>query len=194
MPEGPLDLEEQWFHEKEARRRQQMREELERKAADEHNKREIASQLGTDDQTVVERIHALGLSGDVVRIIHLLPLVQIAWADGTVSIAERTAILRAIEAHGVEPGSPAATFMASLLESRPSETLLDEILAILRDILAARDLHPTSMLEACQKVAEASGGLLGLGNKVSAEERDAIQKVVEALGPAVDEKVNSKLG
>jgi len=194
MPEGPLDLEEQWFHEKEARRRQQMREEFERKAADEHRKREIAGQLGTDDEAVVERIHALGLAGDVVEIIHLLPLVQIAWADGAVSIAERTAILRAVEAHGVAPGSPAATFMASLLESRPSDTLLDEILAILRDILAARDLHPTSMLEACQKVAEASGGLLGLGNKVSAEERDAIQKVVRALGPAIDEKVNSKLG
>jgi hypothetical protein len=194
MPEGPLDLEEQWFHEQEARRREQIREEFEAKAAEEHNKREIAGQLGTDDAAVVERIHRLGLSGDVVQIIHLLPLVQIAWADGAVSIAERTAILRAVQAHGVEPGSPAATFMASLLESRPSDTLLEEILAILRDILAARDLHPTSMLEACQKVAEASGGLLGLGNKVSAEERDAIQKVVQALGPAVDEKVNSKLG
>jgi hypothetical protein len=194
MPEGPLDLEEQWFHEKEARRREQMREEFERKAAEEHRKREIAGQLGTDDEAVVDRIHALGLDGDVVEVIHLLPLVQIAWADGAVSIAERTAILRAVEAHGVVPGSPAATFVASLLESRPSDTLLDEILAILRDILAARDLHPTSMLEACQKVAEASGGLLGLGNKVSSEERDAIQKVVQALGPAIDEKVNSKLG
>jgi hypothetical protein len=189
-----LRPEEQWFAEKEARRRQELRDELERKAAEEQNKRKIASSLGTDEEAVVERLHALGLDGDVVEVIHLLPLVQVAWADGAVSIAERVAILGAVEAHGVEPGSPAATLMASLLESRPSDTMLDEILAILKDILAAGDLHPSTMLEACQDVAKASGGLLGLGNKVSAEECEAIQKVAAALGPAIDEKVGAKLG
>jgi hypothetical protein len=194
MPEGPIDLEEQWFHEKEARRREELRKEFERKAEEEQKKRRIAGSLGTDDASVVDRIHALGLDGDVVPILHLLPLVQIAWADGTVSVSERKAILSAVEAHGVEPHSKAGLFMASLLESRPSKTLLDAILAILRDILAARDQHPTSLLEACQEVAEASGGLLGLGNKVSAEEREAIQDVARALGPAIDEKVRAKLG
>jgi len=194
MADGPVDLEQQWFQEKEAREREKLREAFERKAADEHNKRKIAGGLGTDDQAVIDRIHALGLDGDVVEVIHLLPLIQVAWADGAVSIRERTAILAAVEAHGVEPHSPAGLFVASLLEARPSDTMLEEILAILKDILAARDLHPSSMLEACREVAEASGGLLGLGNKVSAEEQEAIRKVVRALGPAVDEKVSAKLG
>jgi uncharacterized membrane protein YebE (DUF533 family) len=179
MADGPVDLEDQWFHEKEA---------------DEHNKRKIAGSLGTDDQAVVDHIHALGLDGEVVEVIHLLPLIQIAWADGSVSVRERAAIMEAVEAHGVAPHSPAALFVASLLESRPSDTLLDEILAILREILAARNLHPSSMLEACQEVAAASGGLLGLGNKVSGEEREAIKKVCRALGPAIDEKASAKLG
>ena len=194
MPEGTIDLEEQWFHEKEARRRAELRRELERKAAEEQKKREIAGSLGTDDESVIERIRALGLDSDVVPILHLLPLVLIAWADGSVSIAERKAILAAVEAHGVEPHSKAAVFIASLLESRPSDTLLNEVLAILKDVLAARGLHPTSLLEACQEVAEASGGLLGLGNKVSGEEREVILKIARALGPAIDEKVRTHLG
>jgi hypothetical protein len=194
MSQDSLTPEEQWFAEKEARRRREIREEFERRTAAEHNKRKIATSLGTDDEAVVERLHALGLDGDAVGIIHLLPLVQIAWADGAVSIAERTAILEAVEAHGIAPGSPAATFMASLLESRPSDTMLDEILAILKDILASRDMHPSTLLEACQDVAQASGGLLGLGNKVSAEECAAIRRVVEALGPALDKKAGAKLG
>jgi hypothetical protein len=194
MPEGPLTPEEQWFHEKEARLRQKLREEFERKAADELDKRRIAGTLGTDDQAVIDHIHALGLDGEVVEVIHLLPLVQIAWADGAVSKNERAAILRAVEAHGIKAGSPAATFVASLLETRPSDTMLEELLVVLKDILAARGLHARSLLEACENVAQACGGLLGLGSKVSADERAAIRKVAEALGPAIDEKVSAKLG
>ncbi|MHC4429946.1 MAG: tellurite resistance TerB family protein [Planctomycetota bacterium] len=194
MQKDSLTPEEQWFHEKEARLRQRMREEIEGRAAAEQNKRKIKAGLGTDDKTVIERIQALGLDGDVVQVIHLLPLVQIAWADGTVSVNERVTILRAAEAHGIEPGTRAATFLASLLEWRPSDTLLDEILAVLREILAVKGLRATSLLEACENVAKASGGLLGFGNKVSVEEQDAIGKVAEALGPAIDEKIGAKLG
>jgi hypothetical protein len=170
MQKDSLTPEEQWFHEKEARLRQRMREEIEGRAAAEQNKRKIKAGLGTDDKTVIERIQALGLDGDVVQVIHLLPLVQIAWADGTVSVNERVTILRAAEAHGIE------------------------ILAVLREILAVKGLRATSLLEACENVAKASGGLLGFGNKVSVEEQDAIGKVAEALGPAIDEKIGAKLG
>ena len=194
MTDAKLSLEEQWFHEKEARQREQLREGLERKAAEENRKREIAGNLGTDNQAVIDRIAALGLDGDVVSVLHLLPMVQVAWADGSVSVSERRTILEAVEAAGVKPGSVAATFIGSLLESRPSETLLNEILAIVRDILAIQGLKPNSLLEACQHVATASGGLLGLGDKVSSEEAEAIHKVALALGPAADARVSKDLG
>jgi tellurite resistance protein len=189
-----LTPEEQWFAEKESRGREQMREELQRKATEERRKREIAGSLATDDQALIERLAALGLDGDVAPVLHLLPMVQVAWADGSVSVSERRTILEAVAAAGVAPGSKAATFIASLLESHPSEALLDEILAVMRDILAAKGLKPASLVEACQHVAQASGGLLGLGNRISSEEADAIHKVAQALGPAVDEKISSKLG
>ena len=194
MTESRLTPEEQWFHEKEARRREKLREDLERRASEEQNKRKIAGSLGSDNQAVVDRIAALGLDGDVVGALHLLPLVQVAWADGSVSVSERRTILEAVQAAGIEPGSPAATFITSLLESRPSETLLNEILAIVRDILAARGLKANSVLEACQQVASASGGLLGLGNKVSPEEAKAIRKVARMLGPQADGRVSEELG
>jgi hypothetical protein len=194
MTDAKLTPEEQWFLEKEAHRRERLRDELERKATEEQRKREIAGTLGTDNQAVVERIAALGLDGKVVRVLHLLPMVKVAWADGAVSISERRTILEAVEANGIAPGSEAAIFITSLLESRPSETLLNEILAIVKDILAVQGLKANSLLEACQHVATASGGLLGLGNKVSDEEAEAIHKVAKALGPAADERVSQELG
>jgi len=174
--------EDEYFHAKEAQRRRQLREEYERKAAAEQAKRKLADGLQIDDQAVIDRLHGLGLDGEVAEVLHLLPLVQIAWADGSVSARERAAIMQAVEAHGVAPGTPAATFIASLLETRPADSLLDEILSVLKEILAARGLRPESLMDACEGVASASGGLLGFGDKISEEEREAIRKISESLG------------
>lgn len=193
MTDATPTPEQQWFHEREARLRQEIRDRLERQAMEEANRREIAGSLGTDDKAVVDRIAALGIDGEMARVIHLLPLVQVAWADGTVSVSERRTILEAVAATGVEPGSRAATFITSLLESRPSQTLLDAILSIIRDLLQVKGLKANSLIEACQHVATASGGLFGFGNKVSAEEAEAIRRVAKALGPAVDRKIGDRL-
>ena len=100
---------------------------------------------------------------------------------GSVSAGERKAIMQAVEARGNKPGSAPADFIASLLETRPSDTLLDEILSILKDLLAAKGLKPASVLAACNDVALASGGLLGFGGKMSQAEREAIERIATSL-------------
>jgi tellurite resistance protein len=173
--------EEDYFLAAEARLRQELLEKAERSAAAEQHKREIAGSLGTHDEALIERIHALGLEGEIAGVLHLLPLVQVAWADGNVSASERKTIMGAVEARGIKPGSPSATFMASLLETKPSDTLLNEILSVLKDLLAAKGLKPESVLDACSDVAQASGGLLGFGDKMSQEEREALDRIGASL-------------
>lgn len=173
--------EEEYFQTQELERRKAMREKAEQQAASQKEQREIAGNLGTDDAALIERIQALGLDGEVAGVLHLLPLVQVAWADGSISGAERKTIMQALDARGVEPGSAAANFIASLLEEQPSETLMDEILVILKDLLAAKGLQPESVLSACTDVAQASGGLFGFGDKMSQEERDAINRIGASL-------------
>lgn len=173
--------EEEYFKAEQMRKREKQREQAERRAAEEKRRREIAGSLGTDDEALVERIHALGVDGAAAEVLHLLPLVHVAWADGAVSEKERMAIMQAVQARGIEPGSPPADFMASLLEKRPSDTLMNEILSIVRDVLEAKGLNPDSVLSACGDVAEASGGLFGFGVKVSHEEREAIERIGATL-------------
>jgi hypothetical protein len=179
--EGTSKPEEEYFQAKQARLRQRLLEETERAAVEQKQKREIAGSVGTDDQALIDRIHALGLDGEVAGVLHLMPLVQVAWADGSVSESERKTIMQAVEARGIAPGSASANFIASLLETRPSDTLLDEILSLLRDLLAAKGLKPGSVLDACGDVAQASGGLFGFGSKMSQEEREAIQRIGASL-------------
>jgi len=189
-----MSSEDRWFHEKEERERAELRSQMEHRAANEENRRKLAENLGTDDAAVIARVEALGLDGDVAKVLHLLPLLQVAWADDSISISERRAIMGAVEARGIPASDPAAKFMASLLETRPSQTLLDEILSVLKDILAAKGMSASSMIDACQKVAEASGGLFGIGNRVDDAEHAAILKLIEALGPGADDKARSDLG
>ncbi len=190
---GSLTPEEKYFQEKEAELRRKVREEAEGKAEEARAKRKLAEHLGTDDQALIDRLHALGLDGAVAPVLHLMPLVEVAWADGSISKNERASIMEAVEAHGVEPGSEAAKFMASLLETRPSDTLLEEILSVLKELLAARGLQASSILEACEAVAGASGGLLGLGDKVSDEERAAIERIAGKIDAEAARKITEQL-
>jgi len=185
LTQEPPNPDERYFHEREARLRHTIREEMERRVR-------RRGRPGADAR-LLDRIHALGLDGDVSHVMHLLPLVGIAWAGGKVTRETRAAVMAAVEAHGVESGSEAAMFMASLLEQRPSDALLDAILSALKELLATRKPRPRSLLDACDSLARTSGTLLGFGNPVSDQERHAIAAAAEFLETAAVRQVTRRL-
>ena len=75
--------------------------------------------LSTTDADIVDRIEQLGLSGDSARILDVLPLVHVAWADGRVQKAERAAVLAVLEARGIPPKSDAWLLIEALLMMKP---------------------------------------------------------------------------
>ena len=175
-------LEESYFQEYEAHQRAQLRADLEAKAKEAAEHRVVGEHVGLADDDLVRRIRELGFAGETARVLHLMPLIEVAWADGAVSAQERGAILTAAEAHQIEPGSQAAILLASMLEKRPSAAVRKEVFEVLRDLLKAKGMEPHDLLAACRSVAEASGGFLGLGTKVSPEEQAIIEQVTQALG------------
>ena len=188
-----LGKEEEYFLAREAQQRAQFRKQLEQQAMDAAERRKVASEVGVDDEDIVDRIRALGFDGENAGLLHLIPLIEVAWADGSMSKKEREVLLGAAETHGIKPGTKAATFLASLLEERPSDTVLHELLDVLRDVLHAKNLHPVNLVEACMEVAEASGGFLGIRNPVSGEERDLIDQIAGILGTDAKKEITDKL-
>lgn len=182
-----------YFLQREQQLRERTRKDLERKAEETRKRRELGENLGTDDEALIARIRALGIEGEAARMLHLLPLVSIAWSDGSVSDAERRTIMRVVRAQGAEPGSDAANYIASLLETRPSETLIDEVAKIMADLLKAKGLRPDSLMELCDDVAKASGGLLGFGDKMSAAERAEIERIGSSLSAEAHEQMRERI-
>lgn len=84
-------------------------------------------------------------------------------------------------AHKIQPGSPAALLLTSMLEEKPSDTLMNQVMSLLHDLLAGQGLHPHSLVEACLDVARASGGFLGLGNKISPDEQALIENITKTF-------------
>src|SRR5687768_13562526 len=113
--------EDDYFLKQDAAKREAIRKRLEGQARDAEAHGQLGAALNIDDEQIIGRARELGFTADTAPIVHLIPLVHVAWADGSVSAKERLTILQAAEAHGAAPGSEAATFLASLLEQRPSD-------------------------------------------------------------------------
>lgn len=192
MPTERNDEEESYFKQREIEQRRKLREKLEQAAHELAEKHAIAQSLQTADLSLAERIKALGFSGDTAKVFDLLPLVHVAWADGTVQKGERAAILEILKARGVTSGSEGFQLLESLLEERPSDEYMSESLAVLKELVSQGGPAP-DVVALCEQVAAAAGGFLGLGGKVSGEERKLIDEIAGHLGGGV-EKVRQSLG
>lgn len=189
----PSDEEEKYFTALEIEQRKQLRKKLAKNAAELEDKRKIAANTGTQDLELAERIKALGFDGDSARVFDLLPLIHVAWADGAIQKGERAAILRVLETRGIEQGSEAFTTVESLLEERPTDAFMNESLAVLRELCSSTDNRSKSILDLCVEVASSSGGFLGLGAKVSDDEKDVILEVAASLGEGAIAKLREQL-
>jgi tellurite resistance protein len=185
------DEEEAYFKQQEIEQRRKLREKLEAAAHELAEKHAIAESLKTSE-SLAERIKALGFSGATARVFDLLPLVHVAWADGTVQKAERAAILKVLEARGVQPGSEGFQLLESLLEERPSDEYMSESLGVLKELVGGGGVG-SDVVGLCEQVASASGGFLGIVGKVSGEERALIDEIAGHLGGGA-EKVRQSLG
>ncbi len=138
----------------------------------------IAAVLHTDE-AVAEEAMELGFDRSTARVLHLVPLIQMAWADDSVQEGEREEILKIADQNGIERGTPAYEFLELLLAQRPTDLFFERTNRVIRHLLAnnATGAEAETLIEQARAVAEAAGGIPILGlNKISKEERDLIDK------------------
>ena len=135
----------------------------------------IAAATGLGDLLVIDKMIDLGLRGPTLAALAVVPLVAVAWADGSVSDSERQAVLDVAEELGLERNSETLDQLDSWLLDRPPATLMEvweAYTAAFADRLNAADrlgLREEIMTRA-RTVAEAQGGFLMFGRISAAEE------------------------
>ena len=141
---------------------------------------------GIEDPALVERLIELGLTTETVAALSLTPLVEVAWADGKVDPHERKAVLDAAAQYGLQKSDISYMLLEGRLSERPAPELQQTwrsymgMLAQILDSETIANLRGDVMARARQ-VAETSGGLLGLGNKISKSELAKLDELEQAF-------------
>jgi hypothetical protein len=182
MSEGLGDrgknLEDEYFHRKEQELIDKLRKRTEREA----QVKALSEATGIPDQDILETLHDLGYTPGTIALLHLVPLVQVGWADGDISSKEREMILEAARMRGVTEGSPAYDELLNWLTTRPKHEFFDQILSVIRRLSESEQSTPAEgLVEECVRVAKASGGILGFGNKISDEELALLERIAKGL-------------
>lgn len=170
--------EDEYFYRHDAALLDHMREQ----AAVEEERRRLAEASKIQDQGLLDDLARAGVNPSNATLLHLLPLIQVAWVDGSVSRAERDRIVKVARLRGIEAGCTADQQLTMWLDERPSDEVFETAVRALRASIDALppDQHETSassLLERCASVAAASGTFLGLTTPVSALLKDLARKL-----------------
>jgi hypothetical protein len=174
-------LEEAFFRKRDAELLELMRQ-SERKEA---RRRALAQASGIANGKILDELVELDIHAEALAALVLVPLVEVAWADGHVHADEHAAVLVAVAASGIAKGSPAFGLVDHWLDKRPGPRLMAawkgyvEALLPRLDPVARRGLRDIILTHARQ-VAEAAGGVLGLG-RTSAGEKAILRELEGAL-------------
>ena len=149
--------------------------------------REMLKKLtGITDESVIDTLIAMHVSHDTLAAFGLYPLVEIAWADGAIDEKEREAFFKAAAQHGLGPGTPGHDALREFLKNTPREEARKAWFAWAANLSKTLDANERTkvreaLLKRARSVAEASGGFLGLGQRISAGEQRVLDRIAEAF-------------
>ena len=176
-----------------ARRDREVMETERRKAADAAELRRLGEALGVSDEELLAKLREAGFGPAHVALVSVLPALEVAWSDGAVGQAEGELLKEQLrrQSDGQQPSPEAIAMLNDFLLTRPPNDLFERArraaqIAMSRAGEDDRRKLATRLIADARAVAEANGGLLGLGT-VSTPERRALDALAAALGVSADQ-------
>jgi len=173
--------EDDYFHKKDRELIERMRE----AAAADQARREMGTKTGLTDPALLGALQELGFTPATIALLPLVPVVQMAWAEGGVTPAERAMVIELARKRGVEPGGEADRQLSDWLSLRPDQDVFDGATRLIAAMLATSSedhggVNADDVIRSAEAIAAASGGILGIG-KISGEERAILTQIQTAL-------------
>ena len=174
-------LEDMFFHEQD-RRIIEQRAKLQQLK---QTKANLAAVSGIHDDALLEKLIALEIGPETLTTLIGVPLIEVAWADGRMDEKERTKLFEYAEKAGVRQKGLDPKIMSAWLKKKPNPALLQAWRQYVQTLCKELDTHEREalrdeVLADARSIAEAAGGILGLGS-VSAEEKAMLKTLEEAF-------------
>jgi hypothetical protein len=173
--------EEEYFRRKDRELIDRMRQEAESASA----RKQLETATGIHDPESLKDLEALGFTPRTLALLPLMPVLQVAWAEGGISAAEREMIVTLARSRDIAAGSEADQQLQDWLEHRPSGDTFRKASRLIGAMLDRPEgteiqMSADDLIKYCEQIAHASGGLFGFGS-VSAEEKTALQQIATQL-------------
>jgi hypothetical protein len=145
----------------------------------------LEARSGVHDPALLQELEALGFTPETVSLLPLVPIVQVAWAEGGVSEDERKLIVRLARQRGIDAGSAADLQLSGWLNRQPSTDVFARATRLIRAMLdqpagEQKAIRVEDLIRHCEEIAAASGGVMGF-RKISSEERALLGQIEAAL-------------
>ena len=174
-------LENRFFQDQEAKKISRLRAVL----AQKKQREELQAASGIEDLALLDALVKLDVGASDLSALSLIPLVRVAWADGTISDNEREAILKAAHKQGVEENSHSHELLDAWLDKAPKSELYDAWAAYVESLIANMDEDQRTTLKEsivglAHDVASSAGGILGIAS-ISPTEKAALEAISNAF-------------
>jgi hypothetical protein len=176
-------LEEEYFRKKD----RELVEKIRRAAAAAQARGDLSKQTGVSDPDVLAELQELGFTADTVILLPLVPVLELAWAEGGITPAERQLLVSLSRSRGIVEGSAADRQLAAWIETRPAPDVFAKAGRLIAALLSSgggvvQGLSADQVVAYCEQIASASGGLLGLPIRaISMEERNLLTRIAGDL-------------
>lgn len=153
----------------------------------EESKQALSAVSGITNGAVLQKLVDLDIHPEIVASLAVVPLVEVAWADGRIEDKERAAIMEASAQGGMAKGSPDYEILERWLSRRPGPELLEawtHYVQGLCEMMAPdeRQALRRDLVDRARRVAEAAGGFLGLTSPISRAEQAMLGTLEAAFG------------
>ena len=166
-----------------AQQNENLRKALREKEEATSEKEALSSASGIADDALLEQLVALNIRSDTLAALSLVPLIEVAWADGIMEEMQRIAILSAARDSGIS--SESAALLDGWLVTQPGS----EVFSAWKDYVSAltskmdmevRDKLEQDLLNRARTVAESAGGFLGI-SAISSKEEEVLKELSRAF-------------
>jgi hypothetical protein len=169
------------------RRDRELIEKLKQSVAAKEARQELGKVTGLADD-LLQELHDLGFTPQTVPLLPLVPVLQMAWAEGGITPKERELVVQLARSRGIAEGSAADRQLNEWMIKRPDAAVFARAGRLIGAMLAAgttdaATLSADDLVKHCEAIAGASGGVFGIGS-ISAEERKLLAAIAKDLkGP-----------
>jgi hypothetical protein len=141
----------------------------------------FAKDHGIEDHALIDQLRKAGVHPPSLSALMLVPLIQVAWADGDLDPKERAAVLKVAKESGVAAGSPGEGLLIGWLDHNPGQALYG-LWAEFAQQLVMKLAEPEkaklrgTLLGNARKVAESAGGFMGIAT-INASEKKVLENL-----------------